>query len=597
MQWKRRRIVTISGGIIALLILAFGLNFILGYHYSSRLPEHPDFATVSKGVVDQIVSAERTTFWNPNSENMGKLGMVYHSATFYDQAAVCYGLAAEKDKKNPKWSYYLGYLNRQQSEFQKAIGNFSEVLMVDPDNLMALYYLGETWQSLNNVAEAEKFYGKVASISENAPEIDKSGRENYFPVRTYAMFNLARIFMTNNRQDEAIGLLKKIIKEQLKFGPAYRLLGNIYAQKGEAKLSNYYVTRAKDLAEFTPPSDQLMDQLVMLSRSELYLLKEIDIAVYNNNLQLALNLCNHAMQYMPDDKFLIYKSVRVFLATGKDKQALDLLDRHFSNFEQDYDEMMDIADRLYAKGYSPEAVRFFEQAKKLKPQNPYLPIWLSKYNMIEAAERLLKAQLEKEPNNAEMISNAVIIAMDRGDKEEAKSLLGKLKTIAPNYPEIRRYEGYFAEMEGNNSEVMEKWAEVIKAEPKDLRMINDLGVFYSKNKMFDKAKILYQQALENNPNVPFLLDELSKLLVFCPDEKLRNISESREYAERAFIGFTSDAKIRLSAATTLATAYAMSGDKQNAAKYITITLNLAGKENVQQDYLAYFDGLKKQYGL
>jgi tetratricopeptide (TPR) repeat protein len=411
------------------------------------------------------------------------------------------------------------------------------------------------------------------------------------------MFNLARIMTTSDRQDEAIKVLNRIIKEQLKFGPAYRLLGNIFSQKGESKLGSYYIIRAKDLAEFSPPSDPLMDELVMQSRSELLLLKEIDIAVYNNNLQLALKLCNHSLKYFPEDKFLIYKCVRVFLATGKDKQTLALLDRHFRNFEQDYDEMMDIAERLYAKGYAPEAVRFFEQAKKLKPQNPYLPIWLSKYNMIEAASQLLKTQLEKDPNNPEMISNAVIISMDKGDKEEAKSWLTKLKAIAPNYPEIKRYEGYFAEMEGNNNEVISKWEEVIRAEPKDLRMINDLGVFYSKNKMFAKAKYLYQQALESNPNVPFLLDELSKLLVFCPDEKLRNIIEGKEYAERAFFGFTSDAKIRLSASTTLATAYAMSGDKQNAIIFINITLSQAKKENVEQDYFAYFDGLKKQYGL
>ena len=402
MNKKRKIILSISGLAICLAISIVVVMFILDAPYRNKLPEYPDFKNVSKAVQHQISDAGLKAYLNPTVENLGELGMVYHSSVFYDKATLCYQLAVEKSKKEWIWNYYLGFLNLEQGESKVSIENFKHVIERNPRNWMALFYTGEAYQNLGLTANAESIYQRIASSDVEAGSKIKN-RENYFPLQTYAMYNLARIYLNSNRLDSAEMALKEIIKREWTFGPAYRLLGNVYTKKGDLALGKKFINRASDLAEYNAPPDTLVDKIALISRSDQYLLKQIDVAKMSYNFNWELELCTHSMKYIPDDKYLISNIIVLYFILGRDKDVLPLLDQHLKSYNDDFEELMKLADLLVGKGFESQAMDYFNQAKKLQPGSSRLALWLLSNGKKNEAVILVNEQLKKEPDNERIL--------------------------------------------------------------------------------------------------------------------------------------------------------------------------------------------------
>lgn len=601
MNDKVKRIIYISSGVIILAIFVFVVKFISDNYYRTRLPDYPDFQSIPKPLNEQISVAGKKAYRNPTTNNLGMLGMVYHSSAYYEKASRCYILAVKKNKKKWIWSYYLGYLNLELGESKNALENFQEVIKENPNNYLAWYYEGGAFQNLGLSDNAEKVFDKIVRLNDQDIFIRNTSRNNYFPLRTYAMFRLARIYMNTNQSDSTEKTLKEIIKNNITFGPAYRLLGNLYATMGDSSLSKNYTIRANDMAVFTPPVDTLVDKLTLMSRSDLYLMKQIDVAVQSLNPNFTINLLNNALQYFPDNKFLISKTINLFLLMGKGKQALPYLDKHKYYYREDYKELIDVADLLFDNGFNSEAMDYFYLAKKLKSGETdiqaQLAIWLFNRGMNKDALNLMNEQLEKEPDNTDVLSNGVYLLLMLGEKEKAKPLLIRLKRLKPSDPIAIKMTGVLAEKEGNLKEALRMYEKAFKADPEDLSTIKYLGMNYLREEMWNKAILFFRKALEYHPNEPYLLEGLGRLLVTCPDAKLRNIAEGREYSERAFYRFTSPPLTQISAGINLAMAYYELRDRQNASFYINKTIIQARKANVQKEYLAYIENLSKKFSI
>jgi tetratricopeptide (TPR) repeat protein len=276
---------------------------------------------------------------------------------------------------------------------------------------------------------------------------------------------------------------------------------------------------------------------------------------------------------------------------------LPYLSRHIELFKDDFNELMDLADLLSGKGFDSQAMNYFNEAKKLKPGDSRLSVWLTNRGMIKEAIKMLDEQLEKDPENVKILSDAVHLLLNSGEKEKARSYLARLKRLSPSGPEVKKFEGRITEIEGNMKKALSFYEDTFRSDPKDLFIIKYLASIYLRDKMWDQAIHHFRLALENLPNEPFLLEGLGRLLILCPDSKLRNVEEGREYSERAYINYKSPFTTKISAGRNLATAYAILGDKQKASEYINLTINLANKGNVSRDYIPYFENLKRQYNI
>jgi tetratricopeptide (TPR) repeat protein len=596
MDKNRKAVLYTAGGAIVLIIMVLLIRFIINRQFSSRIPEVPNIQSLSEPVQEQISDAFKIIRRKPSAENLGMLGMVYHSSANYEQAAQCYQLAINRSKADWIWHYYQGYLKMEMGQSEEAVENFNRVIEQNPDNNLAWYYLGAACKNLRNNDLAEESFGKITNPQNIASTAKATTRHDHFPISTYAKFELSRIYFETVRMDLAETTLEEIIREDRSFGPAYRLLGNVYSMQGDIPLGEKYVVRANDLLLLSPPVDTLIDKLALLSRSELYLLKKIDEAENSIYDEWARRLVNHALQYIPDNKYLISKAIKIYLWMGLDEDAIAFMDRHISLFNENFTELHKTGTSFYLNELYQPSIEYLTRALDLEPDNIEVQkkLAISYWSVGEKQKSydILDGLVEKNRDNPDVLADvANILFFNLKEYEKAIGFLPGLKQLSPSDPRVQKLSAGIAEKSGNFREAITMYESSFRGNPEDVTTIKYLGNLLFEHNMWDKSIRHYRKALEYHPNEPYFLERLGTYLAACPDSSLRNIEEGAEYLERAFFHISSPPNTLVSAGRSLAWAHAKLGDKQNAISIISQTINIGRREHISSSYLAELERL------
>lgn len=587
---KRKIYLLIGGGVIGLTILFFLVTYIRNTQYRNQIPDIPESANNSMVVQEQLNEAYEKAYRKPSAQNLGELGMAFHSSANYTHAAQSYQLAIKKDKKEWKWNYYLGYLHKELGESGKVIEYFNRVVELNPDAYLAWYYLGEANRNIRKMDLAEKAYSRILNTHRKEGE-NKTTTSNHQSLNIYGLFQLSKIYEETDRLDLAEETIRKLLIENDLYGPAYRVLGSIYRKKGDDISGNEYNIRANDLLPFSPPVDSLIDKLALMSRSELYLLKKIDEKAITSNFGSALLLVNHGMKYLPDNRYFLSKAIGVFLASNMNNEAIKLVDKHKSYFMNDYPELSLTGNHFYQKGLYSEAIKYWERAVEL--ESGYIDILkklaLSYWRIGERAktEEILTEAAEKNRDNPEFLADIVFAFLQFRYIDKANEYHAKLHQLPQNNPKIQKINGKAAEYRGNFKEAISYYEASFKSNPQDEETIHYLGELLLYEEMWEKYIEFLKDAIKHNPNSPELLDKVSAVLINCPDNSLRNYDEGIKYSIRAFTNTNSPFNVVLSSGKNLAFALLTKGDKQNALNIIQKTINLSQSvetpENVKQE--------------
>jgi tetratricopeptide (TPR) repeat protein len=595
----RSPVIYIAAAVILLAIAFVSVKAIVGNAYAKKIPPLPELQSLSAPLKQQLTDAYKQARVYPSADNIGMMGMVYHSSTYYDKAAICYELAIKRDPEKWKWSYYLGCLNRELGDPKTALVNFRDVTRINPAIYLAWYYKGECYQKMGINDSAEIAFKYIIKRMDKNAVLKTPARYDYFPLVTYSMYELARLYMATEQTDLAEKTLTDLIDYQKAYGPAYRLLGNVYNIKGDKSLSDRFLVRAKDLTINPSPVDTLIDRLSLISRSEMYLLKKIDEAEKNVFPEYAMELVNHSLKFIPENNYLISKAIGLYLIRDEGKKALPYLDQHIKYFQNDFVELKYIGDLLYNKAFYSQAMNYYSQAIKLKPDDNLLyscmVICLAKEGKKQQALDLINEKLDRNKTNPDVLADEVTLLLNIGEKEKAISWLSKLMRISPSNSKGEQLSGMLSEQDGKWQDALMMFNKSFIGDPGDLNTARMLGNLLVMQKMWDKAISVFRKALELHPNEPFLLERLGTILVTCNDPKLRSIAEGRDFCERAFIHTSSHSVTLISAGRSLAIAYALQGDKRNAINVIKMTINLARGENVPASYLNDLRNLLQQF--
>ncbi len=598
---KRRKTVIYSfAGAIGVIVLLLLMKFILNHQYLSQIPEIKESLALSFQVREQISDALAKAQQNPSADNLGMLGLVYHSSANYKEAAECYNLAIQRSKEAWIWNYYHGYLKLEMSESEAVIENFKLVIEKNPEIDLAWYYLGEEYRNQRKYELAEESFGHIANPGKNSSTPGGSARHDHFPLSTYARFQLSRIYIETGRMDLAEKMLREILQANRTFGPAYRLLGNIYSTMGDISLSKRYGVRANDLVVFSPPVDTLVDKLGLMSRSELYLLKKIDEAERTVYDQWTLRLVNHALEYLPDNKYLISKVISISIWMDLDEQAISFTDQHISYFQESFAELKKIGLLFFLNGLYPQSIKYLTRALELKPENieiqKELVICYSFVGDKKKSDDILNVLFAQNQDNPDVIADiADILFFELGDGEKAKGYLARLKQISPSNPKGQKVSAGIAEKNGILQEAIALYEDSFSGDPEDITTAKNLGNLLYKQNLWDRSIRHYLEALEFHPNDPYLLERIGTLLVMCPDPEIRDSKEAIEYLERAFIHVSSRPNTLLTAGRSLAIACANLGDKRSAIKTIELTMEIGQLENISSANQAELENLYKRF--
>lgn len=585
MKIKRKNVLFVVGAIIGLAVIIFLYFNRINNNYRNQILVIQDSSSLSIAVKDQITDAYNKAYHHPSSENLGELGMVFHSTANYIQAGECYELAAERSRSGWKWNYYLGYLNMELGISNKVVDNFTQVITINPDIRISWYYLGEAYRNLGKNDLAEKAFLRIRDLND-IPVSNNTTRSDHFPLSAYAMFELSKIYIDGGRTKQAEEMLIKLTEQNELFGQAYRLLGNIYAANGDNEQAEKFNIRANDLILYSPPVDTLIDKISLLSRSELYLLKKIDEATNNSYSDWGLRLVEHGLKYMPDNKYLVSKAIELYLWKDMLPEAAGLADRHINFFSNSYNELGKIGTLFFQKGMYDEAKEYLTKAWELKSENTdiikNLAICYQKTGESQKALEILTEAADANKENPDLlagIANALILLENKG---KAIEYLKILERRFPENPKVQKLAGKLAEENGNNSKAIKLYETSFKGDSKDVETINSLGDLLMHEKMWKKYMNFYKEVLNFSPNNPEYLEKMSTFYLGCPDKSFRNLDEGIEYSKRAFINISSPPDIMLTAGKNLAVAYATKRDRENALITIKKTIAIGERTNAPE---------------
>jgi len=106
----------------------------------------------------------------------------------------------------------------KKSDFEKGIPLLEAAVKENPDNEAANYYLGIGLASIGKIQDGEKYINDAIRITPN--------NTNY--LITYSMISL-----NNNKPDQAITNLTKVLKDNPDYLEGYNLMAKAYAMKGD----------------------------------------------------------------------------------------------------------------------------------------------------------------------------------------------------------------------------------------------------------------------------------------------------------------------------------------------------------------------------
>ena len=557
----------------------------------TQIPEVPQVESLAGPVKEQIGEALSQVRKTPSAENLGQLGMVYHSSANYEQAGACYRTAIGKSRSDWVWDYYYGYLNMELGDPETVIESYQHVIDKNPEVELAWYYMGEEYRNLRDYTQAEEAFKKIASPGKGVSQREGVTRMDHFPLSVYARYQLARIYAETSREEVAVNILSEILMAHRTFGPAYRLMGSIHNSKGDTVLGNHYVTRANDLMVYLAPVDTLADKLVLLSRSEFYLPKKIDEAERTFYDQWTFRLVEQALRYMPENKYVISKAINNYLWIGMHEKATALVDQHLNYFRGDYNELTKTGLVFFVNRLYGAAEKYLVIASTLKPGEVSVQEELAMcYWSLDEKEKgyqLMEELYGTYNNSPDVLADlGDIYFFNFGDIRQATFVLERLNSLSPAHPKGMKVRAGIAEKRGNNREAVRLYTASFRGNPEELTTIRYLGNLLVKEQMWGRAIQHFREALEFHPNEPDLLEKLGSLLTMCPDESLRRTTEGIEYLERAFIHMSSRPLTLLSAGRSLSLTLARNGEPRSALRTIEQTLTVARYENISPAYKA-----------
>ena len=584
MEKRNKSLLYKAIGILGLVVFIFSGCLFNKNTVSSKIPKIQGTSNLSKPVQDQISMAFKTAYRKPSAENLGIRGMVYRSSANYTEAAKCYELAIQKNTTAWIWNYYHGYLQLELCNPDSAIVSFQQVTEINPEIHLAWYYLGNAAKNLKNYDLAEDAFNKAAAVTNRSTSANTLNRSEHFPLGAYATFELARINLDLGNTEVAEKMLSELVISNPLFGPAYKMLGTIYNLKGNSELGNKYTVRSNDFIDFSPPVDTLMDRIVLLSRSELYLLKKIDEAEKSFHSDWALKLVNQGLQYMPDNSYLISKAIKIYLWKNLNDQAIALTDKHLKLFWDNFAEIKNTGMFFFQKGVYPQAARYWTRALELKPGETLISEYLAKCLWAtgdkQKSQEILNEIIEQNPDNTDVIADVTALLIQFGAREKAIENLGKLKKLAPSNPKVQKISGEIAQANGEIQKAITFYESAFKGNTEDVETIKKLGELYYMQKMWNKYISLFQKALHYHPNNVDFLARLGEILISCPEPSLQNIEEGRYYAERAFTFYNCPPEVLIAAGSHLAYAYSLLGDQQKAITTISQTINIGRRQKI-----------------
>ena len=571
----------IAGAVFCLALLLSSLLFfqLEANRLIARIPSVPYASELSQESIQDYIQISEKITADPNSpEDWLELGMRYHAGYFYDQAETCYETVTQINPDGWESFYYLGLIMEELGDSQASIENLSKATQLNPLIAQAWLKLGGQYLKLNHYQHAKDAYNKSLDLNLFYPKNYSSEilpNKGTFPIQAHVLLGLARVELQTDQAESAESLLSQLVKKFPTFGPAYRLLSQVYYQSQRPQKGDEFTIRAGDYEPFSAPADPLFDVLALYSKSPSFLLKQIELGLRTQNYGWAKILSEYMLKHQLERGEAYSHLIHVALETYQYTNLESLLTEHYTIFGNSEHQLIAMGQYLARKDQVNYAIRYFSKA-----------IWLNEESTkarIEFVKVLMRIRnFDKAREQA-----YGILALDQSN-EFAHNQLGKILYLEGNPLAATKqfnhvialnmdnelallWLGILAEDANQPSTAIRYYAQSVEANTSNENTWLKLGNYHLALKQWESALKHFQKALKFSPNSIDFLERYSWILATCPDEQFRDGTQALEIAKRLATRLKIRANQNITCGISLAAAYAETGDFFKAER-ITVDL-------------------------
>jgi tetratricopeptide (TPR) repeat protein len=321
----------------------------------------PDLATLEGAVAQQLTEMrgilERELARQPLSlptlaEAYGELGRNYQTYGLDDAAAACYENARRLAPQDPRWPYYLGYLQQSRGQLDDAVAAYVNSLAVAPPTVPALYHLAEVFIERNRPHEARALLERADSSAPDVPAIGVA---------------LGRVDLAEQRYHSAAQHFEKALAQVPKADRLHYLLGQAYRGLGEEDKAQAELTAAGSIGVRLP--DPLIDQLEELKTGERVHLLRGQQAFRAGDYSAAAEAFRQAVAAQPTS---VAAHVNLGSALGRLGDLQSAIAEFHRALELDHDSQtahFNLGMTLVAAGKADEAIEHLQAAADLEPRD------------------------------------------------------------------------------------------------------------------------------------------------------------------------------------------------------------------------------------
>ena len=597
---KRKFNIFVVAFFAVLIVISVGVWQLSKWKNTLAIPDLPNFSGQPTVFVEYMKRMHNSALDNPSSDQfVGHLGMAFHANFYYEEAERCYNQAIKLNSSQWRWPYYLALIREELGDAHFTIRNLQHVLEINPNISQAWFRIGNAYLKLNNYDKAVTAFKKVVKLkpftlssSTNIKLVNKGA----FAQKAYAQLNLARASYQKGYLTEAREALRALVKQYSGFGPAYRLLSQVYYSQGKRELGEEFALRAGDFVSYVPPADIIYDDLILYSRRTDFIIKQIDIAVQSRNFDWAVALNRHIFEYNPQDKEALSKLLKLAIDLNQ-KAGLESLVKVYKEHHQDDEHRVleMVRFMLFRKQYKI-ALELLQQVTTTNPglieaHVEYVTI-LGNLNQFTKAIEHCKKVIPMAPENAQIKIELARMYFHQGKVVQAREQLKLAEQINPQNEAGFLLQAQLWRYQKNRPKAVEFYRESLKINPVNVFTSLELGNYFIELRDWKNALQHFQQALKISPNNVDYIERSARILSACPQTRFRDIKKALGFAERLKVvrKYTREQDIR--SAMTIAITYAEQKRFNEALAIVDdylVKLNTGNFEG----YLAEFRSLRK----
>jgi tetratricopeptide (TPR) repeat protein len=426
---------------------------------TSGLPDISKLGPLDPEIQDIVRQARESVAQDPRDAlRWGRFGMVCEANGLSGAARDAYAQAAKLQDGQAKWWFHLASVETRLGQADQAVRDMRRAAELQPTFAPAYWHLGLLLLDQNDVIGAEHAFDR-------ATEIDGKDRAGWI--------GLARVYLQRNENERVVGLLEHLADAGSIDRYALQLLGTAYRRLGR----NEDAEPALSIGAAGQPewSDPWTDEMLAFRRGYAALLKDATALIVAGRIGPAISILENLRQTRPDDVVLMAHLGQVYVAAGRDAEAIPLLQQVIAREPERFEPYVDLAtgymhqnDLVQARAaveralslnasYAPAhethalilwrggseraAVAEFEEAARLDPRNARALVWLGmlETNLGKSNEAIVAFQraVKVDMTGVDAWIGLANAEMSQHDLEAAKVAVARALRLQPDRPAVK----------------------------------------------------------------------------------------------------------------------------------------------------------------